>query len=45
MPLARHYNTYLTTRGNLFVISYKHGSITVTSRDRANALFDKLKVL
>lgn len=33
----------LTTRGNLFTIVYKHGSITVTSRDRANQLFNALK--
>lgn len=44
MTLARHYSTQLLTRGSNFTIVYKHGSITVSSRARANQLFEELKV-
>lgn len=43
MILARRYDVQLLQRGHLFTIVYKHGSHTVTCRDRANQIFNDLK--
>lgn len=43
MILARRYDVQLLQRGHLFTIVYKHGSHTVTSRDRAQQLFNALR--
>lgn len=42
MTLCRRNNVYLNSKRGLFSIEYPHGTITVTCKKKANAIFDRM---